>query len=37
MDVWRFPGHLTLLWEAPEKVEEEVNNFVFGAGCNSVK
>lgn len=27
MDVWRFPEHLTLLWEAPEKVE--VNNFVF--------
>lgn len=29
MDVRRFPEHLTLLWEAPENVEEEVNNFVF--------
>lgn len=34
MDVRRFPEHLTLVWEAPENAEEDVNNFVFGIGWN---
>lgn len=34
MDVRRFPEHLTLVWEAPENAEEDVNNFVFGTGWN---